>query len=164
MSGNSRRAPSITTRRRHSGFGASATGSTAWWAARRRPRCSASRSFAARCRRRWFGNGNTWHTCRRRSMTAKRVGRPKGSKNAVDVVVVERSHPAAVASATLAGRRRRPAPSAAVPAAASTGAAWSRSAPASAPTARPTHPSSRRRRSIVAKATAAGAGAWTAAR
>ena len=25
-------------------------------------------------------------------MTAKRVGRPKGSKNAVDVVVVERSH------------------------------------------------------------------------
>ena len=35
-------------------------------------------------------------------MAAKRVGRPKGSKNAVDVVVVERSHPAAVASATLA--------------------------------------------------------------
>jgi len=30
-------------------------------------------------------------------MTAKRVGRPKGSKNATDVVVVERSHPAAVA-------------------------------------------------------------------
>jgi hypothetical protein len=31
-------------------------------------------------------------------MPAKRPGRPKGSKNAVDVVVVERSHPAAVAS------------------------------------------------------------------
>jgi len=51
-SGNSRPTPSITTRRRHSGFGASATGSIAWWAARRRPRCWASRSFAARRRRR----------------------------------------------------------------------------------------------------------------
>jgi hypothetical protein len=86
-------------------------------------------------------------------MTAKRVGRPKGSKNAVDVVVVERSHPAAVASATLAGRRRRPARSAAAPAGASTGAAWFRSAPAFGPTRRPTRPSS-----------AAGAGAWIVAR
>ena len=74
-------------------------------------------------------------------MAAKRVGRPKGSKNAVDVVV-ERSHPAAVASATLAGQRRRPAPSAAAPAAASTGAGSSRSAPAFGPTAHPTVQSS----------------------
>jgi len=66
-------------------------------------------------------------------MAGKRPGRPRGSKNAVDVVVVERSHPAAVASAPLAGRRRRPAPSAVVPAVASTGAAWFRSAPACAP-------------------------------
>jgi len=67
------------------------------------------------------------------SSRPRQPGRPKGSKNAVDVVVVERSHPAAVAAATLAGRRRRPAPSAAVPAGANTGAAWSRNAPASAP-------------------------------
>ena len=68
-------------------------------------------------------------------MATKRVGRPKGSKNAavkprqacparVDVVVVERSHPAAVARATLAGRRRRPAPSATVPV-----RSWTRSGP-----------------------------------
>jgi len=36
-------------------------------------------------------------------MAAKRLRRPKGSKNAVDVVVVERS-PAAVAGAWTAGR------------------------------------------------------------
>ena len=101
--------------------------------------------------------------------------------------------PAAVASATLAGGRRRPAPSAALAAAANAGAAWSRSVPASAPmplcevamllryeptppkqplrlgrpeapAARPTHPSSRRRRSNVAQVTAAAAGASTAAR
>jgi len=44
-------------------------------------------------------------TCHRRTTMAKRgPGRPKGSKNATDVVVVKRSQPAAVGLATLAGR------------------------------------------------------------
>ena len=43
-------------------------------------------------------------------MRKRRPGRPKGSKNATDVVVVERSHPAAVALATLAGSAKEACP------------------------------------------------------
>jgi hypothetical protein len=70
-------------------------------------------------------------------MAAKRAGRPKGSKNAVDVVVVERSH------CPKCGSSRR-------------SEYWGRlvqKCPASGPTARPTLQSS-----------AAGAGVWTAAK
>ena len=43
-------------------------------------------------------------------MRKRRPGRPKGSKNAADVVVVERSHPAAVALTTLAGSAKEACP------------------------------------------------------
>jgi len=122
------------------------------WFAGGLARRSACRSFAGRGQRRSNGNGSGCPTSHRRRSDEEASSWSSEGKQERDGRGGRRTvAPGRRNLVTLAGRRRRPAPSAAVPAGANIGARSSIVALASAPTARRTPPSS-----------AAGADAWTA--